>query len=335
MAIRYGLGAVRNVGVAAVQRLVEERQQNGVYKDIFDIIERLDASVVNRRQMEFLIKSGAFDSIHRNRRQLVDSLDVLISYNQSISEERHSNQVNLFAAVGDTTVSRVRPALVKTDDYPSIERLDHEFQAIGFYLSAHPLQGYGHLLKKSGVTTCVQFPLKIGNSYSSIKVAGIVTASKFKVSQKGRFAFITLSDETGIFEVSVFKEELLNQNRDLLNEGTLLLVTADAKMDESGPRLIAQGFQKLDQMLQQWKQQPTGIQNSAMEIAVRHQDALKLLQGRLGEPGTIGCKIRLRIHTLQGDALVDLPGLYQVSQTTAAELGSVEGIQLGAGSQAA
>jgi DNA polymerase-3 subunit alpha len=325
VAIRYALGALRNVGIDAMHQIVAARGDKP-FKDIFDFLERVDSSIINKRQFEFMVKAGAFDSIHRNRKQLLESLDMLIAYNQSQSADKNGAQVSLFS--GGAGVSRIQPKLAPIEDSASLERLEAEFEAVGFYLSAHPLQGYGHLLKKSGVTLCSQFPMKIGEKYSSIKVAGIVISTKMKVSQKGRFAFLTLSDETGNFEISIFKEELLTSFRDLLVEGTLLMVTADAKMDENGARLIATSFQKLDALMAQWKAQPQGIESGQVDITVQNADALASLRERLGKPCSVGSKVRLHVVTPTGIAVMSLTGLYNISAATTIDIQTIEGVSV-------
>jgi DNA polymerase-3 subunit alpha len=117
-------------------------------------------------------------------------------------------------------------------DWSALEKLEHEFTAIGFYLSSHPLSGYTQALERLNVMTSTQFAEKLGKQYRPIKIAGIVTGKKFKVSDKGRFAFIQLSDLGGVYEVSVFNELLLSQHRDNLENGKILLITADAKADD-------------------------------------------------------------------------------------------------------
>ncbi len=246
-AIRYALGALKNVGVDAMQSIVAEREKGGKFRDIFDFAARIDAKLLNRRMLENLIRAGAFDSIHKNRRQLFVSIDTIISHSQTISQERESNQTSLFAVGPDTQV--IKPDLQSVMDWPPPERLAEEFAAIGFYLAKHPLENYTPQLQKLRVTLAAKLPSKLGAEYSSIRLSGVVTASKFKRSNKGRFAFITMSDHTGNYEISIFEEALLDKSRDILEVGNLLLVTAEGKNTDSGVRLIAKSIDMLDAVL--------------------------------------------------------------------------------------
>ena len=138
-AVRYALAAVRNVGAAAMELLVQEREKNGAFKDLFEFSERLDAQVMNKRQIENLARAGAFDAFVPNRRQVFEAVEMLTRHTHAMQNERESNQVNLF---GDGFGDQARPPLPDVDDWSTEERLHQEHDAIGFYLSAHPLESY-------------------------------------------------------------------------------------------------------------------------------------------------------------------------------------------------
>ncbi|NBX03863.1 MAG: DNA polymerase III subunit alpha, partial [Alphaproteobacteria bacterium] len=247
-AVRYALAAVRNVGAQAMEALVAERDTGGGYKDIFDFAARVPPEALNRRAVEHLIKAGAFDSLHKSRKQLFESIDTILGYGMTLQRDRDSQQVSLFG--GDTGVAATqKPNLPDIGDWSSLERLENEFSAIGFYLTAHPLSGYAQALSSMAVMPSSDFAEKLDGAYRTIRVAGIVTGRKNKVSEKGRFSFLQLSDLGGIFEVSIFDEVLLYQQRDNLENGKILLISADAKVDDSGVRLIAKGISLLDDAL--------------------------------------------------------------------------------------
>ena len=139
-AIRYALAAVKGVGATAMDELVAEREANGPFKDLFDFAARLDPKVLNKRQFESLAKAGAFDTLNKNRAaDLRRRSRRCCAIRRRRTKRAVSNQVSLF---GDDTAQR-RPPLPKVPDWPPMERLQHEFDAIGFYLSAHPLDAYG------------------------------------------------------------------------------------------------------------------------------------------------------------------------------------------------
>ena len=243
--VRYALAALKNVGEQAMRDLVAEREANGAFVSIFDVMRRC-GKAMNRRQMEMLIKAGVFDSLHDNRLQLCESAESLLAYANAVNEEKNSNQISLFdgAEAGNTGVRE--PTLATTNDWMPLSRLEQEFSAIGFYLSSHPLEAYARVLSQLKVVPSSLIASKARSEYTPIALAGIVTGKKVKVGQRGRFAFLTLSDAAGVFEVSIFDEELLAQSRELLENGMLLHIKADAKGDEGGVRIIATSIRRLD-----------------------------------------------------------------------------------------
>ncbi|MBY0408271.1 MAG: hypothetical protein K2Q01_11315, partial [Rickettsiales bacterium] len=204
------------------------------------------------------------------------------------------------------------------------EKLENEFSAIGFYLSSHPLSGYSGALESMKVLTSSRFAEKLGSQYKGVRVAGIVTGRKFKASDKGRFAFVQLSDMGGIFEVSIFDETLLSQQRDLLENGKILLITADAKMDDSGPRLIAQSLSLFDDALMRQQQMQGNL--SSFRIVVNKPDAVPLLRGLLGEANGKGAKVVLCAEVEQQRADIQLPGKYSISPTILDKIRVLKGV---------
>lgn len=315
--VRYALSAIKNVGEQSMFELVQERIDNGPYKDIFDFCRRLDPRHINRRQLENLIKAGVFDSIHPNRRQLFEGIDLLTGYSQAINEEKHSDQISLF---GDVAQSCPQPALPKTEDWPPLERMQLEFDAIGFHLSGHPLEGYASALRRLRAVPAVDLPGRLGTNYAPIQAAGIVTGRKFKVSDRGRFAFVQLSDPSGMFEISIFNEELLSTARDRLEPGTLLFVKADGKLDDSGMRLIATELIPLDDVT---KDASTHTLTIRLENATALGD-IKQLIGNTLEKGT-QILFKAPLPAL-GTSTVEIPGRYYVSIETILRLRQLRGV---------
>ena len=148
-AIRYALAAVRNVGAAAMEALVAEREADGPFRDLMDFAGRLDARQVNKRALENLACAGAFESLNVNRRQAWESLEVVMRHAALAQSERESNQNNLFGGDGATTV--LAPAIPDRPEWPVEEKLAREFEALGFYLSAHPMESHRRLCDRLGV----------------------------------------------------------------------------------------------------------------------------------------------------------------------------------------
>ena len=243
---RYALSAVRNVGEAAMEAVVAERAAHGPFKDISDFADRLDPKAVNKRLLENLVKGGALDCLNANRGQVFEGIEKILGVAQTAARERVSDQMGLLGGMGETT----KVALPKRPDWPPMEKLAMEFEAIGFYLSAHPLDAYATALERLQVVRSVDLirHLKAGGS-SAVKLAGTVMAKKERRSKTGnRYAFVELSDATGGFEVTFFSETL-GASRDILESGKPVLVSASATLDEEDQlRLTAQSCDLLDRV---------------------------------------------------------------------------------------
>ena len=319
-AIRYALAAIRNVGAQAMEEVVAERKKNGAYTDIFDFASRVPAESLNRRALEHLIKAGAFDSMHPNRNQLFSHIDLIMAHGSSAQRDRESQQVSLFGG-GSEIIPK--PSLAEVSDWTTLERLECEFSAIGFYLSAHPLEGYKTSLDALRVTSSALFADKLDGQFRTIRVAGIVTGRKFKASDKGRFAFIQLSDMGGIFEVSIFNEGLLSQHRDILENGKILMMSVDAKQEDAGARMIAQTISLFDDALVK-HQQSKGA--GAFRITVNQREALPSIRELLGPAHVKGAKITLAALLGNERAEIQLPDKYTLSPTVLDRIRVVKGV---------
>ena len=193
-AVRYALAALKNVGAAAMQTVVRERKEKGFYESLFDFAGRLDTGVMNKRQIENLGRAGAFDSLNPNRRQVFEAVETLVRHASAAQNDRESKQVNLFG-VEDTAA--VIPPLPEMDDWVVQEKLQQEYEAVGFYLSSHPLASYKKTCDKLGVVESAS--VTSGRvSEGRIKLAGIVTSRRFTVSSRGaKMAFVQMSDAAG------------------------------------------------------------------------------------------------------------------------------------------
>ncbi|RED53303.1 DNA polymerase III alpha subunit [Aestuariispira insulae] len=246
--IRYALAAIKNVGESAVEAIVKEREENGPFKDIYDVVERVDAKAINKRLIENLTKSGAFDSLNENRRQVFDSIDILARHGANTQEEKNSNQVSLFG--GDAGVETAKPALAKVPNWSQQEKLAREHEAIGFYLSDHPLNAYKDLCRKLGVVNWTDVQTGQVRFSKGIKLAGLVGAKRIMTTSRGsKMAFVSMSDATGSFEVTLF-QEVLFASRELIESGAPLIVHVEVQKRGEGEdaelRLTAQGVTSLE-----------------------------------------------------------------------------------------
>ena len=241
----------RHVGAAAMESLVGERTENGRFRDVGDLADRLGAGVVNKRQMEHLIKAGALDSLNPNRRQLFEGVDAITRLAARAADDRSSNQVSLFG--DDPAAAGAALRLPDVPDWALTDRLRHEFDAVGVYLSAHPLDSYAKSLEKLGAVPYARLieMAQAGDPPSVAKLAGTVIGRKERRNAKGnKFAFVQLSDASGIYEVTVFSEALA-QSRDLLDDAAEtnapVLVNADVRIEDGESiRLLVRSFATLD-----------------------------------------------------------------------------------------
>jgi len=313
LAVRYGLAALKNVGAAAMAALIKTREEGGKFTDIFDFAGRVDATVLNRRQLESLIMAGCFDRMHPNRRALVEAMDLILATAQRASADRHSSQISLF---GGESAPEQRQNLPACEAWSSFDQLQHEAAALGFYLSAHPLEVYAPAFKRLGIVASTGLLGRLGTQYQPVKLAGIVSGSKIKTSPRGRFAFVQLSDAAGSYEVSIFDAELLSASHALLTEGTALLIQADGKRDENGLRLIARKLSRLSDV---------GIDLGAARLHITLHDiaVLPQLQALLKPAASKGAEVTLELPLTEGRVKIGLPGMYEVAPDA---LGSIRSL---------
>jgi len=242
--VRYALAAVKGVGPEAMAAIVDARKDGGRYKSLFDMACRVDASKMNKRMLENLVKAGAFDSLEKNRARAFAAIEPMLRHGQAVAADRASNQNSLFGA----PEAAPPPPLPDVDGWTPMDQLAKEFDAIGFYLSAHPLDSYATVLRRTGVSTFADMAKNLGLSPQRHKIAGSVIDRRERISQKGsRYAFVQCSDATGVYEVMVFSE-LLNAHRDSLEAGNLLVFAVDAQLNGDQARMTVQSIERLDEV---------------------------------------------------------------------------------------
>ncbi|MAZ80556.1 MAG: hypothetical protein CMP18_02090 [Rickettsiales bacterium] len=245
-AIRFGLGAIKAVGLKMMDNVVKIRENNGNFTDIYDFSKKVDPKSVNKKSIEALAKSGSFDNLETNRKKIAESFEILSNYASAIKEENESNQMSLFS--NDQEFNAL-PELKKVDDWNKSEKLKSEFEAFGFFLNEHPIDDHLDELKKRGVLYSARINEEDILDNSILKIAGVVCSSKHRSGSKGRFAYISISDPYGIFEAMIFDEALINSSRDLLEDGQLIVIECLVKKDDGGTRIITKNITNLDSFL--------------------------------------------------------------------------------------
>lgn len=238
----YALGALKNVGVDAMRLIVEGRGAVP-FADLVDFARRVDLKRIGKRPLEMLARAGAFDRLDPNRRRVFDSLDALAGWSAAMAEARASAQVSLFGEAGEDLPP---PRMADCDDWLPAERLAEEHQAVGFYLSGHPLDDYMPALKRKKVMTLAEITRAAENGPLVAKIAGNVSSRQEKKSAKGnRFAFVGLSDPTGLYEVTVFSDTL-EAARQYLEPGLAVVLTVEATLEGETLKLLARAAQPID-----------------------------------------------------------------------------------------
>lgn len=246
LAIRFGLGAIKAVGFGMTENAFKARVANGKFKDVYDFAEKLDPRTVNKKSIEALAKAGAFDSLHKNRRQIADSFDILSSFAAEKHEAASSNQMSLFGGLPDANLN---PELRKVEDWTKVERLQKEFEAFGFFLNQHPIDDHVTDLKKRGVIFSDKLERGELEDNSLVKMSGIVASSKHRSGPRGRFAYLTVSDPVGIFEAMIFDEALITNSRDMLEDGCMVALECLIKKDDGGTRVLVREVKRLEEFI--------------------------------------------------------------------------------------
>lgn len=231
-AIRFGLAAIKGMGDAAAQTIIDEREKNGTYKSVFDLAERVNLSVVNRKAFESLALSGGFDSFEIARQNYFginakgDSfLDSLIRYGQLYQQEQSQAQNSLFGST--EAIEIATPQVPQAEPWSTIETLNRERDLVGIYLSAHPLDEFDIILKAMCNTHCTELDDKVSLSKKDqIVIGGIVTGTKSKFTKTGKpCGFVTIEDFEGSGELAFFGEEW-GRWKGMLVEGSTVFITA-------------------------------------------------------------------------------------------------------------
>ncbi|MEW6019248.1 MAG: DNA polymerase III subunit alpha, partial [Pseudomonadota bacterium] len=246
--VLYALGAVRNVGLAAMEHVCEVRREGGPFRDIFDFVERVDPKHVNKRTFETLARAGAFDSIHANRAQLLAAADTLIAYAQSMASDRASAQASLF---GGDQAGVGRPRLTRAEMWTPSERLDEELSAVGFYLSGHPLEDMVPALRRRRTELLTDVIPRAEAGAEVFRMAGIVRRKQERASQSSgeKFAFVTLSDPTGEYEV-LFPPESLRRCREMLEPGRAVSIKVRARARDGEVRFFGDDAEPVEKVVE-------------------------------------------------------------------------------------
>jgi DNA polymerase-3 subunit alpha len=315
-AIRYSLAAVKNVGRHAVEHLCEERVARGPFRDVSDFARRINPRLLNKRALETMAAAGALDELGIDRATALANVDRLIAAGNRSLETAAEGQEDLFA--GATHVPPpidLRPA----KPFVPIDRLSREFEAIGFFLTGHPLDDYKEVLEALGAETWADFAAKARTRRVVGTLAGTVLHTRERKGKTGNsYAFVAFSDSTGQFEAVIFSE-LLAASRALLEPGTAVLLNAEAEADGEAIKMRVQTMVSLEKAAE--------ARHAGMKIYLDDTRALGQLVEQVGGGGGQGqFRLVLRLDDLSREVEFVLPQGIDATPKQRSALKLVEGV---------
>ena len=310
LSIIYALSALKGVGDGQAQALVSARGDRG-FADLGDFAARISPRDLNKRMLESLAAAGAFDALEPDRARVFAAIEPMLALAHRRDEERRAGQAALFGA------ERLDPfAGLKAESWPLAERLRREFDAVGFFLSGHPLDAYEAILGRLRVTRWADFSRAVKQGASAGRLAAIVLDRQERRTRSGtKMGIVQLSDQSGQYEAILFQEGL-NQYRDLLEKGAAVLVALQANVEGEDVRARIMSVEPLDQAASR-------IQKG-LRVVLRDAAPLEQVANCLATKGEDD--IFLVLPTGAGEVELKLPGKYQASPQVAAALKAIPGI---------
>ncbi|WP_412177230.1 DNA polymerase III subunit alpha [Mesorhizobium sp. ZC-5] len=312
--IFYALAAIKGVGDAAVEHIVEKRKE-GQFSSLADFCERVDPRVVGKRVFESLIAAGALDCFGHDRAAMMAGVERMMGMAQRAQENAMSGQTDIFgmAATGLAAVLHLPVA----EPWLAAEKLHREFQAVGFYLSAHPLDEYKAVLAKMRVQNWAQFSAGVKQGATAGRLAGTVTSKQERKTRTGnKMGVVQFSDTTGQYEAVLFSEALA-QYRDILEAGRSVVITVAAEDRPEGVNLRIQTVQLLDDVASQVQK--------ALRVYVRDEGPATTIQSQLAQRGEGQVSI-IVIKEGRGEVEIGLLDRYRISPQIASAMRAVPGV---------
>jgi DNA polymerase III subunit alpha len=310
--ILYSLAAIKGVGAQAVEHLVAVRGETP-FRDLADFGRRVNPRFVNKRVLESLAAAGAFDELEPDRARVTAGIDRILGMATRTQDSETSGQGDFFGGDGD----REPLLLPVVEPWLPAERLQREHAAIGFYISAHPLDEYRPVLQKMRVQTWAEFAESVHNGATAGRLAGTVTAKQERRIRSGnRMGAIQLSDPTGSYEAVIFSEGLA-EYRDLLEPGSSVVVLVSAEERPEGINVRIQSVESLDRVTAGLKQ---------IRVFLRDEGPLPNVHKHISGKGDGEVSLILLLEDGRREVEMRLPGRHPVSPQIASALRSVQGV---------
>ena len=309
--IFYALAAIKGVGAQAIEHLVEVRGDRP-FADLADFGRRINPKIINKRALESLIAAGALDELEPDRARLTAGVERILGMATRLQENLAVGQGDMFGIVQD----RQPLLLPAVDPWLAAEKLQREHDAVGFFLSAHPLDEYRAVLGKMRVQTWAEFSESVRRGASAGRLAGTVTSRQERRTRTGnKMAVLQLSDSTGSYEAVAFSEELAKY-RDLFEAGKSVVVLVGAEERPEGINVRIQSAESLDKVMAGLKQ---------IRVFVRDEVPLPSVQKQLAGKGEGEVSLVLLLEKGR-EVEMRLPGRYAVTPQIASALRAVRGV---------
>ncbi len=269
--IIFAIGALKNVTANFGEAVFEEREKSGDFTSITNFAERISPKLINKRLLENVIKAGCFDSIHSNRNSLLISIPKILAYCASYHAEQKSNQFSLISVNSNSP-----DVLLKSEPMSSSELAYNEFGVMGLFLKNHPLTELEASLVKCHVKTSSYIKNELKEGKHRLKLSGIITKKDARMSKRGRFVTLLLSDPHGIFEVTIYNEDTLKDYAHLTNVKDAIVVNCDISKDKGGLRITGTKFTSVEDEIK-------GVQHNISlypQNKTELQRIVKLLDGK-------------------------------------------------------
>ena len=311
--IFYSLAALKGVGDAAVEHIVAKRQEKP-FASLEDFCERVDPKIVGKRVLETLIMAGALDCFGYDRAAMMAGLDRMMGLASRAYEDAALGITDMFGG----SVSQQKLHLPVTEPWLPADRLHREFQVVGFYLSAHPLDEYRAALKKMRVQTWAEFSAAVKQGATAGRLAGTVTSKQERKTRTGnKMGVVNFSDTSGQYEAVLFSEGLA-QYRDMLEPGKSLVITVSAEDRPEGINMRIQTVQSLEDV--------AGQVQKALRIYVRDPGPLGTLASQLSARGEGQVSFVVIKDGAAGEVEIELPDRYRISPQVASAMRAVPGV---------
>ncbi|MFN4061649.1 MAG: DNA polymerase III subunit alpha [Paracoccus hibiscisoli] len=309
--IHYALGALKGVGIEAM-RLIHEARGDAPFRDMHDLARRVDMKRVGKRPLEMLARAGAFDGLDDNRARVMKSLDALCAWSAAVQDQAASSQTSLFG--GGEDLPPPRPPIAGI--WLPTEKLAEEHKAIGFYLSGHPLDDYLPALRRKKVQTLAEISQDALNGPLVAQIAGTVAARMERKSAKGTaYAFISLSDPTGLYEVTVFSD-LLTAARDKLEPGQNVVLQVKVEPSGEQVKMLANSVTALDDAVADAGAGCLAVEMQGADTIPRLVEVLTRIRTDIIVPPRSRGPIRLRLR--EGDEIIEIEVANDAPLTTPA-----------------